>query len=639
MTTTRFLARIVAVIGLAMAGLTPSWAQGSGAVPLREWERVQSPHFIVVGDVSGNELRRVAEQMEQFHELLGLLLDRQNLRVPDTTVIVFKNSRTYGPFQPVFQGKITPVAGYFSPGPMNYVTLASNREGDYQSVVYHEYVHLILSHAIGMMPAWMGEGLAEFYGNSQIASGGKSAQLGNLVQHHIWRLQKEMLPLATLAGIGHDSPFYNERDKSSVFYAESWALIHYLQLGKDRKYAPKIGAFLDGIANRQTIDQAAQAHLGVSGAQLESELQDYLHSLVFRRLIVQLSDKIDQLERLPATKVAEADANATLGDLLTHLDNPKAARALFDHAVTLDAAQPLALAGLAKLSAADGDADRARELAARATRAGSTTFLSHFYAGEALEQVAKTSADKQLAADAFRQSVALNPSFDEGKASLAWLRIDTPEGLAEARALYLAAIALAPAREDYRLNLSRVLMMQSNYAGARSILGPMLARGSSQMIRTAARELLTMAAKLENEAAAATEVATAVAPTSGDGPAAALPNAERTRERLDPGVRLDLRPLGPAEMRAAGHLVRIDCAEKGVVLVLRTESNELSIAGPAMPDIEFISYRSDLKGAVNCGVQTPAMPVLLTYVPSPDLKVAGEVAAVEFVPDGYRPPG
>ncbi len=92
-------------------------------------------------------------------------------------------------------------------------------------------------------------------------------------------------------------------------------------------------------------------------------------------------------------------------------------------------------------------------------------------------------------------------------------------------------------------------------------------------------------------------------------------------------------------MRAAGRLERIDCGDKGVVLVVRTESNELRIAGPAMADIAFISYRADLKGSVDCGVQTPAMPVLVTYGLSPDLSVAGEVAAVEFVPDGYRPPG
>jgi hypothetical protein len=92
-------------------------------------------------------------------------------------------------------------------------------------------------------------------------------------------------------------------------------------------------------------------------------------------------------------------------------------------------------------------------------------------------------------------------------------------------------------------------------------------------------------------------------------------------------------------MRAAGTLVRIDCGDKGVVLIVQTGSGDLRIAGPALADIDFISYRADLTGSVNCGVQSPAMPVLITYGLSPDLSVAGEVAAVEFVPNGYRPPG
>ena len=128
--------------------------------------------------------------------------------------------------------------------------------------------------------------------------------------------------------------------------------------------------------------------------------------------------------------------------------------------------------------------------------------------------------------------MALNASFDEGKASLAWMRIDSPEGLAEARQLYLAAIALAPAREDYHLNLARVLMMQSNYAGARSILGPLLARGSSPNVRSMAREYLALAAKLENEASAANGAAESAA-SSPAALTAPLPSIERPRELAD----------------------------------------------------------------------------------------------------------
>ena len=49
------------------------------------------------------------------------------------------------------------------------------------------------------------------------------------------------------------------------------------------------------------------------------------------------------------------------------------------------------------MSAGEGAADRARELSARASRGATGTFLSHFYVGEALEQIARADARREAA--------------------------------------------------------------------------------------------------------------------------------------------------------------------------------------------------------------------------------------------------
>ena len=53
--------------------------------------------------------------------------------------------------------------------------------------------------------------------------------------------------------------------------------------------------------------------------------------------------------------------------------------------------------------------------------------------------------------------------------------------------------------------------------------------------------------------------------------------------------------------------------------------------------MKFISYRDDLRGSVNCGPQ-PVMPVLVTYRPGAGADTAGVVVAIEYVPNGFRPP-
>jgi hypothetical protein len=41
----------------------------------------------------------------------------------------------------------------------------------------------------------------------------------------------KLIPLDVLFHVDASSPYYNEENKVSVFYAESWALTHYLMIG------------------------------------------------------------------------------------------------------------------------------------------------------------------------------------------------------------------------------------------------------------------------------------------------------------------------------------------------------------------------------------------------------------------------
>ena len=49
-------------------------------------------------------------------------------------------------------------------------------------------------------------------------------------EQHSYLRQQRLLPLTTLLKVDHNSPYYHEDNKGSVFYAESWALVHYLEI-------------------------------------------------------------------------------------------------------------------------------------------------------------------------------------------------------------------------------------------------------------------------------------------------------------------------------------------------------------------------------------------------------------------------
>lgn len=658
----------------ASAGAAPARAQ---VVPQRNWQRIDSPNFTVVGEVGARELRQVAERMEQLHELLTALMGRQDLRAPDTTVIVFRDKRAYRPFQPRYLDKpVDDVVGYFIPGPMNYITVLAGRNVDYRSTVYHEYVHLATRSTVGTLPLWISEGLAEFYSTFEVVSGGRGARVGGLLQHHVWSLQRELLPLATLAAMDRDSPYYNEDGKSTVFYAESWALVHFLQIGKDRKYAAKASAFIEAVTRGVPFEQACTTHLGTTAAELERELRAYIYSPVFFQLVITLSDRIDRIARIEPVSVPEATAHATLGNLLERMGFADDAREHLEHARRMDATEPLALAVLADLTAESGRFAEAAALVKEGAQASRHTYHSHYYRARALVRGHDhASFDPALYESALRGSVALNPDFADAHADLARYRASTPAGLQEATALVTRARALAPAREDYVLLHAQVLLRLGDTRGARNIVGPLMARGTTAEIKAEAREILTSAARVELEATRASasppelgRSAPEGEPASGSpvadpAPEAGLPppgeltpltmvgttglpvttgprdpNARGERAIVD-GVILDLRPVGTGESRVFGRFAAVECATDGVVLIVDTAGGTLRARAPALDQVEFITHRNNTGGRVLCGPQPGTPPALVTVRPDDTGTLNGAAVAVEVMPDGYRPPG
>ena len=74
--------------------------------------------------------------------------------------------------------------------------------------------------------------------------------MGDLIPAHVLTLRDErMLDLPTLASVDHDSPYYNERGKTGIFYAQSWALVHMLNFAPE--YRPGLANFIEMILGRR----------------------------------------------------------------------------------------------------------------------------------------------------------------------------------------------------------------------------------------------------------------------------------------------------------------------------------------------------------------------------------------------------
>ena len=262
----RIVASIVAAVLFAGSLADPVFA---------EWRRIDSPNFVVVGDVSAGELREIARRFESFREVLArVLTERFIASAVPTVVVVFPSDRAFTPFKPKFNGKTIELSGLFLPRrDVNYIAMVRDWDEDTMRVVFHEYSHLITSNIAGNVPVWLNEGLAEFYSTFQLV-GDREAMIGRPVPGHLQRLnQHALLSLEELLNVKHDSPLYNEGDRRSIFYAQSWALTHLLLVSQPPR-RDKLGAYVASVDDGAPPLEAWQRAFAAD--RIDRELQNYI---------------------------------------------------------------------------------------------------------------------------------------------------------------------------------------------------------------------------------------------------------------------------------------------------------------------------------------------------------------------------
>ncbi|MDQ3748542.1 MAG: DUF1570 domain-containing protein, partial [Acidobacteriota bacterium] len=318
-----------------------------------EWVKIRSKNFQLVGNAAEKDIRRVAARLEQFRETFRQIFTKVNFSSPvPTNVIVFKNDRSFRDFKPVGDdGKRTDwVAGYFLGGEdVNYIVLSTEGEKSFTyRTIFHEYIHYLVDNDIGRsnVPPWFNEGLAEYYEMFEIENDQK-VTLGALNQNHLLLLQQnKLIPFETFFNVDNYSLQRQGHDGAGLFYAQAWALMHYLMQGNNGTRSQQLNKFTVLVLNGKMPKEAFTEAFQTDYATMERELKKYVEQRNFRINIATFKEKLSFDGEMQSAPVAESEAKAVLGDLLYHADRFTEAAALLEEALKLDADSSLANASL-----------------------------------------------------------------------------------------------------------------------------------------------------------------------------------------------------------------------------------------------------------------------------------------------------
>jgi tetratricopeptide (TPR) repeat protein len=370
------------LVGVVLAGCAVFCAgYPASAASEPPWLEIRSAHFTVITDAGEKKGREVALRFEQMRAVFANLLtkERLNQSVP-LTVLAFKNDKSYYQVAPLHQGQPIDVPGFFLPGEDQDFIVLNLFEDESWRAVAHDFAEMLLNYNYPPAQGWFDEGLAEYFSsirvdNKQVEIGG-DPELRPSLNEDLVANQRETqppksltellgaqvwLPLPDLFALKHDTSTHNQRSHHTLYYAESWIVMHYLL---HEHKLPETGTYFDLVLNQHlAVEDAIQKAYGMTAVQMEQAVKDYFHAQTALLTALDAARQTNPDAAYPADATGQYRFPAPMGpddSAMTSKPMPEAdERALYaEVAIRIPERRDLGLAQLHALASAPTAADK-----------------------------------------------------------------------------------------------------------------------------------------------------------------------------------------------------------------------------------------------------------------------------------------
>jgi len=567
-----------------------------------KWIEVHTAHFSVITDAGDKRGREVALRMEQMRAVFGQLLLKDKLKMPTPiTVIALKSDKQYGMVAPAKQSM---AGGFYVPGRDRVYIVLNLFETDPWRAVAHPLAHYLVNYNYPPAQGWFDEGLAEYFGSIQI---GKQVEIGGdpelapewhedvfeeirrdpntpqsltqLISSPVW------LSMVDLFSMKHDGSGTREGTHNTLYYAQSWMVVHYLV---NKNKMPEAGTYFDLVLNQKVpVEKAMVQAFDMSPAQMEEAVKTYFKSLsglgialdqVKKPIVDPVNTQQPDHFALPfdtdeigmtVTSVKDEDARAVIGDVMTRVPERRD-QALRDlQQLTADPKDnEAAHRGLAgddlrqkKFDAAADELEKATELNPQ------DPWIWYYRAALKYQKAQATRQEMQGLANMMQDLRAVAdwyPELADAYNMLGMARVEGG-GINSALEAQRQAIALAPRNVEYQFNLGQIYVAGKKWDLAREVFTRLKA-GPDRAAASAAKQQLDDLETLQKYGVRPERSgeSTASIPAKRAGLPAAAASAAQDQDDEDDAapkpVPVKPRPTGPVHF-LKGKIVSSDCSK------------------------------------------------------------------------------
>ena len=436
------------------------------------WLEVRSPNFTVISNAGEREVRRIAAQFEEIREVFHAAFPtlRTDLGKP-ILIFALKNEDSTKSLLPAYwetKGHMHPAGLYVSREERDLVVVRTDLQGENPyEIAYHEYTHALFRLNFRDLPIWMNEGYAEFFGNTEI--GEKEVQIGKIAPGHLEVLRtNKFIPIETLFQVDENSPYYNEQNRTSVFYAESWALVHYLMLDPDAAKRQLRANFLKAWTASGNQIEAAQQTFG-DLKKFSQVMEAYARQERFYIGHLKLAVH-DDPKTYPSRSLSAAETQALRGIFFVYTQRPAEAKAALDEALAANPNSPVVHEGLGLFAwYSNHDPQTAEAEFAKAVPQIPPNYLPYYMAAMLRSRtVSGVSGPADSLAD-LDKVIQMNPRFAPAYAVAADLYSRDPKQHDKAVSMGKQAFQLDPANLNYAISYGFVLVNVGKTTDAKNL--------------------------------------------------------------------------------------------------------------------------------------------------------------------------
>lgn len=322
----------------------------------QKWIEVSTANFLIRSTLSERKTIKLIRDLDLLRAAVPLFTNIESVdsAIP-TNILAIKRAADFEIF-----GVDRNYVGWFRSRLRNNTILIRDTPSmDEAAIIIHEYVHFLMRNHSGLAyPRWYDEGFAEYL--SAIKFSRNTFEVGHAPEHRVYGiLDSKWLTARQLL----DPVEYQKLDTGDrqMFYAQSWALVHFLMNRTDRKsnYAEDMRDYLDLISSGSGEVGAFESAFGIPGKELPTKLKSYL-----RYGCCNVAGyKIEQLQSEFAPEVralSRAEASLALGQTALATGKFDVARRWYEIAAEDEETRPWAEAGLGDLLKFDGEYEAAQ---------------------------------------------------------------------------------------------------------------------------------------------------------------------------------------------------------------------------------------------------------------------------------------